>query len=160
MSAESTTVTLSMADINWIIEHEEEAQPALAKLYTQKPGIFKDLLYTFLNENPMWHIHGILATAAIVLAFFTYEETAILLLMAGGISLYALFKRVRSYKKWAAVLLTLTYLHTVAWMIMNEIRPAAIVTSLTLSLISIILAIEWSKKSYKGRKLSRSESLK
>jgi hypothetical protein len=149
MSVESTTTSLSTQDIAWIMENPDEAQPVLANLYSRKTGIFRDLFYTFMNENPMWHIHGIIATAAIVLSVFTQEETALLLLFAGGTSLWALFKRVRQYKKWAAALLSLTYAHTAVWMITHEIRPAAIITSITLSLISIILAIEWNKKSYK-----------
>jgi hypothetical protein len=156
MSAESVTISLSIKEMTWLLDNEDAAQAVLAELYKRKPGALKEMYYTFMNENPMWHVHGILATAAIVLSLFTGEETAILLLMAGGISLYALFKRIRVWKKWAAGILGLTYLHTAVWMITHEVRPVSIVTSLTLSLISLILVIEWNKpsrKSYKEKNL-------
>jgi hypothetical protein len=155
LSSESTTVKLPSETIAEYAHNLERYQDHLAELYRQTPGRFKSLFHILMNENPMWHIHGIVAVAAISLGIITASEpVAIPLLTSGGAALWSLFKRVRPYKACTALALALTYAYVSVWLIAEQLRPASIVTSLTLSLISMILVVEWSRnKTYISKKL-------
>lgn len=146
LAANGVTVKLPPEQVAQMAIHPDSYQTKMRVLYNRPPGVVMGMVYTFLTENALWHIHGVVATSALILAFFLQTESAIILGTAAVVSLWALFKRIRKYKRFGAALLSISLLYTTLYFLLNTDHIVSGITSLSLSLISAILVREWKEK--------------